>query len=410
MSGYHPVDTNNAVGGLPQEKLDHWHYQVNYYQIANHREQRSDKIMKKLHKEVNMSDQGKKVLEQLKKNWGQTISALSKYREVAVLEGKLAGKLVHGLGAPHVRETAITIHPVYGFPYLPASSIKGAVRNWALQAFFAGKIEQVEKALKDGPSEQATAASVFCHLVGTQEQRGRVQFYDAYPSTEPKLNPDVMTVHFKDYYTGSKPPTDDQSTNPIAFYAMAPTKFLFIFALSKKNLITENIELSSGQMVKIVATWLEKMLIEQGIGSKTRLGYGSFDMLDDVTQQWLEEYKQPVADFNPVISTAIMKKAIKSDSGPGEPAAVSTSQQERSPKEELLDQISRLTVNEADQATSKGELFKMVVEMAKEGEKEPANALKAYWEETDNWKDNPKKEKKDKQAKKTIELKQLLEN
>ena len=40
-------------------------------------------------------------------------------------------------------ETAVTLHPLFGVPYIPASSLKGVVRI-ALQAFFAGNESAAE--------------------------------------------------------------------------------------------------------------------------------------------------------------------------------------------------------------------------------------------------------------------------
>jgi CRISPR-associated protein Cmr6 len=46
---------------------------------------------------------------------------------------KVAWRLVVGLGLPSPLETGITLHHLYGFPYLPGSAIKGVTRNWRLQ-------------------------------------------------------------------------------------------------------------------------------------------------------------------------------------------------------------------------------------------------------------------------------------
>lgn len=44
-------------------------------------------------------------------------------------EAKLNDKLVIGLGGHSVYETDITLHHIYGVPYIPASAIKGSFRN-----------------------------------------------------------------------------------------------------------------------------------------------------------------------------------------------------------------------------------------------------------------------------------------
>ncbi len=42
-------------------------------------------------------------------------------------------RLIVGLGLPSSLETGITLHHLYGFPYLPGSAIKGVTRGWKLQ-------------------------------------------------------------------------------------------------------------------------------------------------------------------------------------------------------------------------------------------------------------------------------------
>ncbi len=48
------------------------------------------------------------------------------------LDVEVAWRLIVGLGLPSPLETGITLHHLYGFPYLPGSAIKGVTRNWFL--------------------------------------------------------------------------------------------------------------------------------------------------------------------------------------------------------------------------------------------------------------------------------------
>ncbi len=47
--------------------------------------------------------------------------------------GKVVWRLIVGLGLPSPLETGITLHHLYGFPYLPGSAVKGVTRSWRLQ-------------------------------------------------------------------------------------------------------------------------------------------------------------------------------------------------------------------------------------------------------------------------------------
>jgi len=49
------------------------------------------------------------------------------------LDVEVAWRLIVGLGLPSPLETGITLHHLYGFPYLPGSAIKGVTRGWKLQ-------------------------------------------------------------------------------------------------------------------------------------------------------------------------------------------------------------------------------------------------------------------------------------
>lgn len=47
-------------------------------------------------------------------------------------EGQLEGAMVVGLGGESVLETAISLHPISGLPYIPGSALKGITRAYAL--------------------------------------------------------------------------------------------------------------------------------------------------------------------------------------------------------------------------------------------------------------------------------------
>lgn len=53
--------------------------------------------------------------------------------EIQSSPAKVVWRLVVGLGLPSPLETGITLHHLYGFPYLPGSAIKGVTRAWRMQ-------------------------------------------------------------------------------------------------------------------------------------------------------------------------------------------------------------------------------------------------------------------------------------
>lgn len=184
---------------------------------------------------------------------------LASYRkqdlQVEVFTASPEGRLVVGLGATHVLETAITLHRVYGLPFIPGSGLKGMTRAYA---------ELVE--------EKNERDREFCRVFGSQrekeEQAGEVIFFDAIPAQVPHLKLDVMNPHYSEYYRGGNiPPADWLSPVPVYFLTVERTPFLFAIAARRK---TED------GLVGTAVQWLKAALSELGVGAKTAAGYGFF--------------------------------------------------------------------------------------------------------------------------------------
>ncbi|MCB1157140.1 MAG: type III-B CRISPR module RAMP protein Cmr6 [Leptospiraceae bacterium] len=181
-------------------------------------------------------------------------------------------KLAIGLGDHSVLETSVTLHPVYGFPYIPGSAIKGTLRSYIIEEFF--NCDE-KKAFKD---------KGFCLLFGSpkesqlKEHKGILTFFDAYPTHTPNLSLDIMNPHFGDYYqdtTNKKPPADYYNPVPVTFPVVENTTFQFLVGVDRKyNGVLEEGSFF-GRLPKIL---IEQLLIEclqnKGIGAKTSAGYG----------------------------------------------------------------------------------------------------------------------------------------
>lgn len=160
-------------------------------------------------------------------------------------------RLVTGLGAPHVLETSLTLHRVYGFPFIPGSTVKGVTRAYA---------ELVLRKGEDNPE--------FRRVFGSQVQAGEVIFFDAIPAQPPQLRLDVMNPHYSEYYQGGNtPPADWLSPKPVYFLTVERTPFLFALGARTKG---------ANGLVATVAGWLKQALQDLGVGAKTAAGYGYF--------------------------------------------------------------------------------------------------------------------------------------
>ena len=186
-------------------------------------------------------------------------------------------RLVIGLGASHPQETSMTLHHIYGIPYIPASAVKGVARHWAILKFADEKSKKENQGFEKSVKEVSDALDkcndlnfevdgiTFNNLIrifGTQKQEGKVMFFDAYPLENINLKIDIMNPHYPEYYSGKLPPADWQSPVPIKFLTIERTKFQFHIASKEKDLLDK------------VRKLLIEVLKNYGIGAKTSLGYG----------------------------------------------------------------------------------------------------------------------------------------
>lgn len=178
-------------------------------------------------------------------------------------------RLIIGLGSEHVQETNMTLHHIYGIPYIPGSAVKGVLRHWWFQVLQEdkdfiddkGKVDET-KAITD--SDFLDFLAVF----GSQKQRGKVQFLDAYPE-EVHFATDIMNPHYADYYSGKEPPTDHQRLVPINFLTVEKTTFRFVF-LAKEQEHLDHLKDRFKNALEI-----------KGVGAKTAVGYGYFRIEDE---------------------------------------------------------------------------------------------------------------------------------
>jgi CRISPR-associated protein Cmr6 len=198
-------------------------------------------------------------------------------------EATTSWRLIIGLGASHPQETSMTLHHIYGIPYIPGSAIKGVTRHWAVLKFadnnrkdneeFEDAIKRIAEALERGNDLNIEVEKItfkdLIEIFGTQEKQGKVIFFDAYPVGEIKLKIDIMNPHYPKYYSEGHPPTDWQNPVPIKFLTIERTKFEFYLASKSKDDRDKNLLNKAKKL-------LSEALKTHGIGAKTALGYGIF--------------------------------------------------------------------------------------------------------------------------------------
>lgn len=184
-------------------------------------------------------------------------------------------RLIVGLGGEHVTETNMTLHHVYGIPYIPGQALKGITRSHIINEYYSSE----EEALKD---------SAFRDLFGANEdekekypaQAGKIIFYDAYPVEKPKISKDIMTPHYGKYYSEKQAPGDFYKPLPVSFFTVKDTAFQFIISVKKRyenELVkSENLGANEQPLLEMAEKYLLEALKSHGVGAKTAVGYGYF--------------------------------------------------------------------------------------------------------------------------------------
>lgn len=193
--------------------------------------------------------------------WQKATSDTTRFAHVVM---KIEGRLLIGLAGGGALETGCAVSHAYGMPYLPGSSIKGVTRAYAEKAL--GKTNDTLRELF-GVAPTETDATEFSGLVA---------FHDAWWVPESggvghKNQPfatDIVTPHHPDYYKGKgDPATDLDSPVPNALVGVRGS---FLFTLE-----------GPAEWLPIAQTLMEKALEQEGIGAKTRAGYGYLSIDSD---------------------------------------------------------------------------------------------------------------------------------
>ncbi len=200
--------------------------------------------------------------------WASTTSNSQRFSQLIF---KIDGRLLIGLAGSGSLETGCAISHSHGMPYLPGSSIKGVVRAWA------------EIHMPDWQSQ-------FDELFGREDRSGLVAFHDGWwiphsGSASHKNRPfaaDIVTPHHPEYYAGKKAATDLDSPVPNSLIGVRGSLMLVLEG-------EENWRRLAAQM-------LTKALAQQGIGAKTRAGYGYLQLDEKETCTLTQKASQQASE------------------------------------------------------------------------------------------------------------------
>ncbi|MDA2812550.1 type III-B CRISPR module RAMP protein Cmr6 [Nocardiopsis sp. RSe5-2] len=199
-------------------------------------------------------------------------------------------RIVTGVGLQYGElESGLAMHGTYGWPVIPASTLKGVAGEGAR---IAERELEAELEARDAEAEErADRISAFREEVrrilgdprpgaapaadGEGPQgRGSVRFLDALPGEKGvKVYDDVITPHQQPYYTDTmpgdggpaapRPPAEHHNPVPVPFLSVSGTFHVDLLGDDEGDLRT-------------AAEWLERAGDESGIGGRTTAGYGYF--------------------------------------------------------------------------------------------------------------------------------------
>lgn len=209
--------------------------------ISNSKSFDKTMFLKEKYQEFSPSSELLNELKEIKERQSELISYLHDNKYTCI-EAYTINKIVISMGDTDTKENSIKINHIYGFPYITASTIKGAFRAY------------LENNLFEVP---------IIELFGDNEKKGNLIFYDAYPETF-EIGVDIVNCHFSDYYTQNKLPTDSRKLSPVKFYAVKNALFSFYIGF--------NTEEEKALIEKMFIAFIEDI----SMGAKKSIGYGNF--------------------------------------------------------------------------------------------------------------------------------------
>lgn len=197
---------------------------------------------------------------------------------------ELTTPFVTGTGLEHPTENGFVFHHTLAVPCIPASSLEGLVRAFAMQREGVGA-EEAKRVF--GPRAEGQALAV-----------GSVVFFDALPLGPVRLSVEVTTPHYQPWYQAddpaARPPADWYDPVPVPFLVLAPgARFRFAVAPRRRDDAQDRADADRA------SGWLGEALALVGAGAKTALGFGRFEAPGERAQRDAELRRQAQAAAAP---------------------------------------------------------------------------------------------------------------
>jgi CRISPR-associated protein Cmr6 len=202
------------------------------------------------------------------------------------LNPKLEDKMIIGLGEHSVYETNITLHNIYGVPYIPGSALKGVLRNHIIKKYYINSDTKDSKEIE----KNIIKDKFFNDLFGGEKNKGNLIFIDSFPNKNIEIKSDIMTPHHTKYFKNENDfPRDDEDPKIVKFLVVKGGNFKINIGIrneykelkieiDEKNTGIKNNkeELDKKTYEEFIKNEIREALEFNGIGGKTSVGYGFF--------------------------------------------------------------------------------------------------------------------------------------
>ncbi len=199
------------------------------------------------------------------------------------LSAKASTRFLTGIGQISPTEVGMVFDRNTGLPFLPAASIKGAVRYAYCVNFALSHPEKVPPDQTLNEKDVEGLEELFGSTNTNKGSRGGFAFMDTYSEVVPDLVIDIMNPHHGTYYHGASPegPVETESPIPIKFLAVEKG-FTFKF---RGFFLTTAAEKYRARLVDA----FHFAMTDLGLGAKTAVGYGRFEHMQEMTPEIIKE-------------------------------------------------------------------------------------------------------------------------
>ncbi|GAY26352.1 type III-B CRISPR module RAMP protein Cmr6 [Desulfurococcaceae archaeon AG1] len=214
---------------------------------------------------------------------------LRRIRIKAISRGLIGGSETFG-SIPF--EVGLYFDPIMNVPYIPGSTIKGAVRSATFDLLLKERVGTGRSSKGVEEEVERECVRIFGGCIDNEDcSAGLVGFTDAYPIEGGKrgylLYPDVMTPHYKDNVKSEL----DVSPTPIIYLTIAPgTKFQF-YIFYRKERGGRRLTVRGSRDSDLAETPIPDLsrlgivdrgllyAFYRGVGAKTAVGYSRFEIV-----------------------------------------------------------------------------------------------------------------------------------